>query len=143
MQGYENIQEKLYDKEVERVVQFNSDQVQKNLMLEQKKHEVLQSKKIGNVVEQKPEELKKESGIQIRIGETVASEQQIADIPDSENPYLFSTAGPKKVIDHGKLDAADDDLSSFDIDTNVKAAFSTVMGLGIKNEQQQVSEVLE
>jgi len=40
--------------------------------------------------------------------------EQVNSVPDSENPYLFATGGPKKVIDHGQ--GGLDEKDNFDVD---------------------------
>ena len=49
--------------------------------------------------------------------------EMIAEIPDSENPYLYATGGPKKQKMLGLDNADNEDYSSYDLDTQMQAAF--------------------
>lgn len=61
-----------------------------------------------------------ESGIKIAVGgaketkDAEMTEDEVREVPDSENPYLYAAAGPKKRIIHGAPEAeADDDVTAF------------------------------
>ena len=117
LKGYEGIQNKLYEKEVVRMRQYCESAILKNKQ-EEEKHAAKRNACQETVVvaetapAEKGEEImivdtsskKKEMGVKINIGEAQPEERVVTEQDYSDNPYMYDTRGPKKVINYSNVE---------------------------------------
>lgn len=69
--------------------------------------------------------------------EALAKSLAEGDDGAAENPYLYDTRGPKRVIDHANTNPKNDDLDDYDMAGDLQAAFTADGGYSVKNKGEK------
>mmetsp|Transcript_22412 Transcript_22412/g.16895 ORF Transcript_22412/g.16895 Transcript_22412/m.16895 type:complete len:140 (-) Transcript_22412:720-1139(-) len=116
LKGYEGIQNKLYEKEVERMQQYKKRESEEKKKLEteramrkREQHErnmMMSEDKIGDpnmdVEMQEIKRPKKEKGLKIGVQSKAEKEEESMEQEEDyrDNPYLYDASGPKRKMDY-------------------------------------------